>query len=80
MKENTDKKIDDALEYFSLTVLEEMSVSTLDTDNRRNFGLFFRASVGIIREEMYEEFKEHLDDASFDMYMRKALMHYEGVM
>ena len=80
LKENTDKKIDDALEYFSLTVLEEMSVSTLDTDNRRNFGLFFRASVGIIREEMYEEFKEHLDDASFDMYMRKALMHYEGVM
>lgn len=78
--ENREDKIKNALEAFSNAVLEEMSISTLEANNRRNFGLFFRGCAGTIREEMYEEFKDHLDDASFDMYMRKALMHYEGII
>lgn len=78
--ENREEKIENALTYFSESVIAEMSSSTLETNARRNFGLFFRGCVGLIREEMYEEFKDHLDDCSFDMYMRKALMHYEGVI
>jgi len=78
--ENMEERVEEALEAFSTAVLDEMSVSTLNGYNRLNFGLFFRSSVAGIREEMYREFTEHLDDTSFDLYMRKAIMHYEGVM
>ena len=75
-----DDRVEEALEAFSTAVLDEMLVSTLQWESRLNFGLFFRSSVAGIREEMYAEFTEHLDDTSFDLYMRKAIMHYEGVM
>ena len=80
LSENKEEKIEQAIEYFSTAVLEEMSLSTLKWDKRLNFGLFFRSIAAQIREEMYSEFKEYLDDTSFDLYMRKALMHYEGIM
>ena len=78
LSEDRDAKIDVCLESFSTSVLEEMSVSSSRAGNRQHFALFFRNSVATIREEMYQEFTEHLDDASFDLYMRKAIMHYEG--
>jgi hypothetical protein len=77
--EDRDEKIENALDNFSAEVLNEMSINTVESDKRRNFSLFFRSSISVIREEMYEEFKDHLDDTSFDLYIRKAIMHYEGI-
>ena len=64
---------------FQECVLEELTVNTSRFSDRQNFSLFFRTVIPKIREDMYSEFKEHLDDTSFDLYMRKALMKYEGV-
>ena len=80
LSEDRSVKIEICLESFSTSVLEEMSVSSSRSGNRQHFALFFRNSVAAIREEMYQEFTEHLDDASFDLYMRKAIMHYDGEM
>ena len=63
---------------FADEVISEMTVKSSDWASRQHFGLFLRANVAAIREEMYQEFTEHLDDTSFDLYMRKALMNYEG--
>jgi hypothetical protein len=74
-----DKKIEIALEDFSTAVLDELTISTLQMDRKLNLSLFFRSSVARIREEMYQEFTEHVDDSYFDLWMRKAIIHYEGV-
>ena len=76
--ENRAEKTELCLEHFSLQVITEMSISSSTLEARQYFALFLRSNIAAIREEMYAEFKEHLDDTSFDLYMRKALMHYEG--
>jgi hypothetical protein len=43
-----------------------------------HFSLFFRTYVSKIREEMYKEFNEYLDDSTFDLFIRKGIMKYEG--
>ena len=75
----TEEKTRVVVEYFAENVLNEMSLPSSSTHERLHFSLFFRTYVAYIREEMYQEFKDHLDDTSFDLYMRKALMHYEGI-
>jgi hypothetical protein len=75
----TEEKITTAVEYFAENVLNEMALPSSSTHERLHFSLFFRTYVAYIREEMYQEFTDHLDDTSFDLYMRKALMHYEGI-
>lgn len=75
----TEEKITTAVEYFAENVLNEMALPSSSTHERLHFSLFFRTYVAYIREEMYQEFKDHLDDTSFDLYMRKAMMHYEGI-
>ena len=74
------EKTEECLEDLSDRTLLEMALSTVQSAERQHFALFFRSHVAAIREEMYSEFKEHLDDTSFDLYMRKAVMHYEGVI
>ena len=75
----TEEKITTAVEYFAENVLNEMALPSSSTHERLHFSLFFRTYVAYIREEMYQEFTDHLDDTSFDLYMRKALIHYEGI-
>ena len=53
-------------------------MSSLGYATRQNFSLFFRTYVSLIREELADEFKDLIDDASYDLYFRKALMSYEG--
>ena len=77
-EEDSEQKITDCIEYFAEKVLEEMTLPSSDTSSRLHFSLFFRTYVAYIREEMYQEFKDHLDDTSFDLYMRKSLMRYDG--
>lgn len=78
LDDDMDEKSTIAIEYFAENVLNEMALPSSSTHERLHFSLFFRTYVAYIREEMYQEFKDHLDDTSFDLYMRKAMMHYEG--
>jgi len=57
------------MEYFAEAVLNEMSVSSALSSSRQCFSLFLRSNIAYIREDMYAEFTEHLDDTSFDLYM-----------
>jgi ribosomal 50S subunit-recycling heat shock protein len=62
---------------FQEKVLVEMTMATDSYDARRHFLKFFRNVLLEIREEMYEEFKNHIDDTSFDLYFRDAISMYE---
>ena len=68
---------DELLEDFQENVLQEMSINTNDYEHRLNFLLFFRKNLLPIRQELYEEFKDYIDDASFDLYCRSAISIYE---
>ena len=63
---------------FMYLILEEMIVPTHEYDKRRNFLKFFRYILPNIMEELKEEFKPYVDDATFELYMRKAILAYEG--
>jgi len=62
-------------EYRDL-VLEEMTV--VNVQNRLNFFKFFRENLSDIRESLWDDFKEFITQTDFDLYFRRALMHYEG--
>jgi hypothetical protein len=64
-------------EFMNL-IIEEMIVPTHEYDKRRNFLKFFRYVLPNIIEELKEEFKSYIDDASFELYMRRAILAYEG--
>jgi hypothetical protein len=49
-----------------------------DIKHRPHFLKFFRESLPNIRQEMYEDFKDDMEDTDFDMYFRKAIAKYEG--
>jgi hypothetical protein len=59
-------------------VLSEMSLPVINYHLRGNFLKFFREHISVIREEMYQEFREHMEDIDYDFYFRKAIIHYEG--
>ena len=59
-------------------ILDEMILPVRFFEKRGTFLKFFRTHISRIREEMYEEFKEFVNTYDYDMYFRKAIMHYEG--
>lgn len=65
-------------EDYMILVLEEMTIPVIFFDQRRNFLKFFREHISKIREEMYNEFKDFMEDVDYDFYFRKAIIHYEG--
>lgn len=69
-----DIKDDDYMEK----VLNEMTIPVLHYNLRSNFLKFFRENISKIREEMYQEFKDYLEDCDYDMFFRKAIIFYEG--
>lgn len=69
---------DEAIETYRGNVVMEMSVKASSWAQRTNFLRFFRKSVMPIREEMWQEFKEHLHETDFDLYYRRAILVYEG--
>jgi len=84
--ENDDHRYDDAqhkkkllnmLEKFQENVLEEMTVNNNEFAARKNLRKFFRKNMLGIRQELYEEFKEHIPDTDFDLYFRAAIATYE---
>ena len=66
-------------EEYMENILVEMSLQTdLQISSRHNFMKFFRNSLPSIKEELFEKFTDHISDADFDLYMRKAVARYEG--
>jgi hypothetical protein len=76
-EELSSEECQELLEDFQEKVLEEMSINTNDYEYRLNFLLFFRKNLLSIRQELYEEFKDYMDDTSYDLYCRSAISIYE---
>jgi hypothetical protein len=76
--ENKEEKIKMAVEEFSDNVLVEM-VNSDNYEDRPNFIQFFCDNVPILRQELYEEFKEYVSDSEFDLATRQAVSNYEGI-
>jgi len=72
--ENTDKYI---LSEFQGNVLIELSIDTQETNERLCFLTFLREEMLSIREELYDEFKEHISDQDFDNFFRTAVSKFE---
>uniref|UniRef100_A0A6C0EM18 Uncharacterized protein n=1 Tax=viral metagenome TaxID=1070528 RepID=A0A6C0EM18_9ZZZZ len=58
-------------------ILEQMTLETDKYAERKHFLKFLRKNILPIREEMYEEFKEHITNTEFDLYFRAAISVYE---
>ena len=66
-------------EEVQASVMSEMCIDQEKTIlERKNFMAFFRKSLPQIHEELYDEFKELISDADFNLYMRRAIAKYEG--
>ena len=78
LETDKEKKIEECLQDFSASVINEMMLDPILFNQRQNFLLFFRTHMLPIREEMYQEFKDHIEDVDFDLYFRKAISKYEG--
>jgi len=63
---------------FQEKIVEEMSINSSHYQFRKNFLQFFRDNVLSIREELYLEFKDFMDDTTFDLYFRSAILTYEN--
>ena len=65
-------------EEFTGEILSQMILPSNNYKERRKFLLFFRCAISDIIDEMKEEFIEYIDEGSFEMYMKRAIIHYEG--
>ena len=79
LKYDRESKINKAIEYFQEQVLNEMTLNTNKFDDRKNFLLFFGTYLPNLRQELWEEFKDYMDEFIFDLTIRKAISTYEGV-
>lgn len=74
---NPNEKIRTAVEDFADNILIEL-MNTNNYINRPYFIKFFRDTVPILRQELYEEFKDYVDDTDFDLSIRRAIDNYES--
>lgn len=65
------------LEEFRDNVLSEIIIDTANANERKCFSAFLGAEMLSIREELYEEFNEHITDQEFDNYFRTAVCRFE---
>ena len=56
-------------------ILEEMTTNSIT--EKSNFYTFFISVIPTIKEEMYQEFKDYMEDTEFDFYMIKAISLYQ---
>lgn len=59
-------------------ITSEMIVDCSKYAERQHFLKYFGFVLADIGEEMKEEFKEYISETTFDMYMKKAIMKYQG--
>jgi len=66
-------------EDYQEAVLTELCLNTdKSISDRKNFLQFFRKAVPEIRESMWKDFEDDLTDTEFDLYLRRAIVQYEG--
>jgi len=73
---NKIREIED--EKYMEKVLNEMTIPVIKYHLRLNFLRFFRNNISKIRQKMYEEFCSYITDEDFDLYIRKAIIRWEG--
>lgn len=61
---------------FQSNVLYEMTQSLMKTKDKQNFYQFFIDNMLEIREELYNEFKEYVNDEKFEIAMNKSITNY----
>ena len=59
-------------------VLEEMMIPSSKVGERKHFLYIYRLYISEIMEELRAEFIDYVDDVSFDLYFRKAMINYEN--
>jgi len=79
IEKGDDEEFKTIILQFYDDVIDEMIEERAEYNKRQSFFLFFRTYISIIREELYIEFKDFVDDYEFDIYFRKALATYEGL-
>lgn len=57
-------------------IMEEFSEKNKYT-SRPNFLAFFRKNLPYIREELKQEFEQHINETDFDLYMMRAICLYD---
>ena len=69
-------------EELMAEILEQMLIPTHKYHLRGKFLLFFRTYLSEILDDIQEDFVDggHMDITTFDLYFRKAVIHYEGEM
>ena len=66
-------------EDYQEAVMTELCLNTdADISSRANFLEFLRKALPEIREAMWEDFKDDMTDSEFDLYLRRAVVKYEG--
>lgn len=76
---NKEQKIYNAIEKFSENVINEMTIDSNKYNEKKHFLLFFISYLPKLRQELYEEFKDYIEDSIFDLNIRKAISTYEGL-
>ena len=64
--------------HIQETLLYEMILPPSEYTSRKNFLEFFRKNIADIKEKLYEEYNEFVSDTDFDLYLKQALIVYEG--
>ena len=57
-------------------IIVEMGIESKKYDERKNYLNFFRKNFSSVREELYEEYKEHVNNEKFDRYIKMAMIMY----
>jgi len=66
-------------EDYQAAVMTELCLnSDKSISERKNFLQFLRKAIPLIREEMWIDFEEDMTDTEFDLYLRRAIVKYEG--
>ena len=66
-------------EDYQEAVMTELCLNTdADISSRANFLEFLRKALPEIREAMWKDFEDDMTDSEFDLYLRRAVVKYEG--
>lgn len=59
-------------------IMDELTLPASHYSERIHFLEFFAGQLPVLKETLYQDFKDLLTDEDFDFYLRKCIYHYEG--
>ena len=59
-------------------IMDELTLPASHYSERIHFLTFFAGQLPILKEALYEDFRDTMSDVDFDFYLRKCIYHYEG--